>query len=55
MENIHECDFKKGKMWDIEENSGGEFFCARCRKKIDKQQIHSDALKRRRNEYLRLY
>ena len=42
---IHECEFKKGKMWDIEENAYGKFFCRRCFVELEPKQIHSEALK----------
>ena len=46
---IHECEYKKGKMWDIEESQDGTFCCARCRKEISKEHIHPEALRTRRN------
>ena len=46
--DIHECEYKKGKMWDIEEAHGGDFCCSRCRAKINKEQIHPEALRVRR-------
>jgi hypothetical protein len=50
MENneIHECEFKKGKMQDVLLTSQGNYICSRCRQELPLNQLHSNVFKRKK-------
>jgi hypothetical protein len=37
-EQIHICEFKKGKLVEAYENGYGELFCARCGRQVPREQ-----------------
>lgn len=48
MNDIHECDFKKGKLVEAMSDSQGNFYCCRCFQFVPESQVDEKLLKRRR-------
>jgi len=51
MDDIHECEWKKGKMWDLLVDKNGRFYCKRCMEIIPENQVEPIILLEKSSKY----
>jgi len=47
MEDIHECEFKKGKIIQVQVDQNGNCYCGRCFHQLPESQVDKRVFKRK--------
>jgi hypothetical protein len=53
MDDIHECEYKKGKMWQVESDGAGTCYCCRCGAEVKQSQLSEVMLSKQRKKRTR--